>query len=35
MIEVILAVAVTLLAIAAGTKPRLTPVPVRVVRRKR
>lgn len=35
MIEVIVAVAGTLLLIAAGTKPRLTPAPVRVVRRKR
>ncbi len=35
MIEVILVVAGTLLLIAAGTKPRLTPVPVRIDRRKR
>jgi hypothetical protein len=35
MIEVIIAVAGTLLLIAAGTKPRLVPVPVRVNRRKR
>jgi hypothetical protein len=35
MIEVILAVAGTLLLIAAGTKPRLTPAPARIIRRKR
>jgi hypothetical protein len=35
MIEVILAVAGTLLLIAAGSKPRLAPAPVRVNRRKR
>lgn len=35
MIEVILVVAGTLLLIAAGTKPRLAPIPVRVTRRKR
>ena len=35
MIEVIVAVAGTLLLIAAGTKPRLAPAPVRVNRRKR
>jgi hypothetical protein len=35
MIEVIIAVAGTLLLIAAGTKPRLAPAPVRVNRRKR
>lgn len=35
MIEVILAVAGTLLVIAAGSKPRLTPAPVRIVRRRR
>lgn len=35
MIEVILVVAGTLLLIAAGTKPRLAPAPVRIIRRKR
>ena len=35
MIEVILAVAGTLLLIAAGTKPRLTPAPMRTNRRRR
>ena len=35
MIEVIIAVAGTLLLIAAGTKPRLAPAPVRVNRRRR
>ena len=35
MIEVILVVAGTLLLIAAGTKSRLAPVPVRIQRRKR
>jgi hypothetical protein len=35
MIEVILVVAGTLLLIAAGSKPRLTPAPVRITRRKR
>lgn len=35
MIEVILVVAGTLLLIAGGTKPRLAPAPVRIIRRKR
>jgi len=35
MIEVIIAVAGALLLIAAGGRPRLTPVPVRVNHRKR
>ena len=35
MIEVIIALAGTLLLIAAGTKPRLMPAPVRTIRRKR
>ena len=34
MIEVIIAVAGTLLLIAAGTKPRVTPAPVRIRRRR-
>ena len=34
MIEVIIAVAGTLLLIAAGAKPRLAPVPVRIRRRR-
>jgi hypothetical protein len=35
MMEVILAVAGTLLLIAAGLKPRPAPAPVRVIRRRR
>jgi len=35
MIEVIIAVAGTLLLIAAGARPSLAPAPVRVNRRKR
>lgn len=35
MIEVIFAVAATLLLIAAGTKPRVAPAPVRITRPKR
>ena len=35
MIEVILILAGTLLLVAAGSKPRLVPVPVRENRRKR
>jgi hypothetical protein len=35
MIEVIIALAGTLLLIAAGSKPRVAPVPVRVNHRKR
>jgi hypothetical protein len=35
MIEIIIAVAGTLLLIAAGSRPRLAPAPVRVNHRKR
>lgn len=35
MIEVIIALAGTLLLIAAGTKPSLAPAPARINRRKR
>ncbi len=35
MVEVLLIVAGTLLVIAAGSKPRLAPAPVRFIRRKR
>jgi hypothetical protein len=35
MIEILVAVAGTLLLIAAGRKPSLAPAPVRITRRKR